>query len=118
MPTKLSPRTIALGTVESDSKSIGFCFANPLAKSIHLSPLTCCRFHKYCAVLAWRDGSGILSLPCHFASNRSSNDLGTSLGLTISLLYKMPTGVMRQATNCPSLSLNLAGKFAALAGEN
>src|SRR4029077_1633419 len=109
---------MALGTVEYDSKRRGFCFANPLTESIHLSPLTCSRFHSHCAVLAWRDGSGMAIFPCHLASSRSSRFLGTSAGFTNSVLYKMPTGVIRHAISCPSLSLNLAGKLPVLAGEN
>src|SRR5882724_13257724 len=74
-------------------------------------------FHKNCAVLAWRDGSGMLIFPCHFWSQRSSKLLGTSSLFTNSVLYKMPTGVTRIAVSCPSLSLNFAGKFTDAAGE-
>ena len=69
-------------------------------------------------MLAWREGSGMLIFPCHFASSRSSRFFGTSAALTNSVLYRTPTGVTRQAVSLPSGSLNFAGKLAVFVGTN
>src|SRR5215510_15050569 len=118
MPTGASPLIIDVVTGANDSTRSGFCLANALTRSSHLSPLSLFKFHKNCAVVVCRVGSGIAIFPDHLGLNRSSNVFGRSADLTISVLYRMLIGRTRQGVIMLSFSLNWAGNFADDGGMN
>ena len=89
MPISFSPLSIGAGVGPKEATNIGLLAASPLRNFIHsASDLMTFSFSPISQeiVVGWEEGSAMTIFPFHFGSVRSSYFLGTSAGLTSSLL--------------------------------
>src|SRR5581483_2664744 len=73
---------------------------------------------RNCAVVVWREWSGIVILPFQRGSKRTLRVFGSSSFLTRSVLTRMLIGLKRHGVRMPSASRNCLGNFAADGGAN
>src|SRR5512136_3218295 len=89
MAISFSPLSTGAGVGPKELTNMGLFAASPLRNFIQASSEEKTRSFRPTSqemVVAWEEGSAMTIFPCHFGSARSSYLLGTSAGLTRSLL--------------------------------